>query len=290
MSDKIPNPKKFMWATTDKELTIIADGKPYSLSRDDSRFDEVIKHIANKDYIKVLSVVSKKKAIKEAFKDDVVIKGGSVIYKGKPLHNVMTDKLFELFESGADVKYFELFVKNVLSNPSQTAIDELYLFLDKCGLPITDDGHFLAYRKVDGNYKSIHANPDGTRNDNSVGAVQMMDRSLVDADRHRTCSVGLHFASLPYMQHYGSSGGTDRIMIVKINPADVVAIPSDYDNSKGRCWKYEVVGEHTKGAAVSAFDAPLYTKEKIELDFEVSHDGTRYWNKRDASGRFLKKQ
>jgi hypothetical protein len=32
-------------------------------------------------------------------------------------------------------------------------------------------------------------------------------------------------------------------MIVKINPADVVSIPSDYDNTKGRTWRYEVVGE-----------------------------------------------
>jgi hypothetical protein len=34
-------------------------------------------------------------------------------------------------------------------------------------------------------------------------------------------------------------------MLVKINPADVVSIPSDYNNAKGRTWKYEVVGEVT---------------------------------------------
>jgi hypothetical protein len=32
-------------------------------------------------------------------------------------------------------------------------------------------------------------------------------------------------------------------MLVKVNPADVVSIPSDYNNAKGRAWKYEVVGE-----------------------------------------------
>jgi hypothetical protein len=31
--------------------------------------------------------------------------------------------------------------------------------------------------------------------------------------------------------------------VVKINPADVVAIPSDYANAKGRAWTYEVVDE-----------------------------------------------
>jgi hypothetical protein len=32
-------------------------------------------------------------------------------------------------------------------------------------------------------------------------------------------------------------------MVVKINPADVVSIPNDYSNTKGRTWRYEVVGE-----------------------------------------------
>jgi hypothetical protein len=31
--------------------------------------------------------------------------------------------------------------------------------------------------------------------------------------------------------------------LIKINPADVVSIPSDYNNAKGRCCKYVVVGE-----------------------------------------------
>jgi DNA-binding XRE family transcriptional regulator len=34
-----------------------------------------------------------------------------------------------------------------------------------------------------------------------------------------------------------------RLMLLKVNPADVVSIPSDYNNTKGRCWKYEVIDE-----------------------------------------------
>ena len=32
-------------------------------------------------------------------------------------------------------------------------------------------------------------------------------------------------------------------MLLKINPADVVSIPIDYNNSKGRCCRYEVIKE-----------------------------------------------
>jgi hypothetical protein len=32
-------------------------------------------------------------------------------------------------------------------------------------------------------------------------------------------------------------------MILKISPADVVSIPTDYNGAKGRCMRYEVVGQ-----------------------------------------------
>ena len=35
----------------------------------------------------------------------------------------------------------------------------------------------------------------------------------------------------------------ERVMILKINPRDVVSIPTDYNDSTGRCCRYEVIGE-----------------------------------------------
>ena len=90
---------------------------------------------------------------------------------------------------------------------------------------------------------SYHRNPDGTQNRNMVGDVVVQKRNEVDDIRDNVCSNGLHFCSLSYIPKY--HGGTGRVMIVKINPADVVSIPSDYDNAKGRCCKYTVIGEHT---------------------------------------------
>lgn len=75
--------------------------------------------------------------------------------------------------------------------------------------------------------------------DNSVGKVLEMPRNMVDEDKNRTCSAGLHFCSYDYLAHFGG----ERIMVLKINPKDVVAIPADYNNSKGRTCRYEVVDE-----------------------------------------------
>jgi hypothetical protein len=110
--------------------------------------------------------------------------------------------------------------------------------LEKNSLPITPDGCFLAYKKVRNDYLDIHS---GTMN-NSVGQVVSMERNEVDDDKDRTCSAGLHFCSQDYLPHFGN-GYDNRVVILKINPRDVVSIPSDYNNAKGRACRYEVVGE-----------------------------------------------
>jgi hypothetical protein len=122
--------------------------------------------------------------------------------------------------------------------------------LEKCNLPITPDGHFLAYKKVRENYKDVHS---GTM-DNSVGQVVEMERHEVNDNKDQTCSTGLHFCSQSYLTSFGG----ERIVIVKINPRDVVSIPSDYNDAKGRACRYEVIGELNVDPA-DAFTKPVHT-------------------------------
>jgi hypothetical protein len=79
--------------------------------------------------------------------------------------------------------------------------------------------------------------------------VVSMERNLVDDDQNRTCSTGLHFCSQDYLRSFGG----ERIVILKINPRDVVSIPNDYNDSKGRCARYEIVDEIDKDKADEAF-------------------------------------
>jgi hypothetical protein len=51
----------------------------------------------------------------------------------------------------------------------------------------------------------------------------------------------LHFCSRSYLSGFGG----DRTLIVKVNPRNVFAIPTDYGNAKGRASEYYVVGECT---------------------------------------------
>jgi len=89
--------------------------------------------------------------------------------------------------------------------------------------------------------------------DNSPGQVVTMPRNEVNEDKDQTCSSGLHFCSLSYL----SSFYGDKVVILKINPRDVVSIPSDYNNAKGRCCRYEVIEEKSRDGrdSVEAFDS-----------------------------------
>jgi hypothetical protein len=160
------------------------------------------------------------------------------------LQSAITKRIIKMSEQGFDSQPLVNFISNLYGNPSKTAVDELYLFIEANELPITEDGHFIAYKIVKNDYKDIYSNSM----DNSIGSVVSMPRHLVDTERNNTCSRGLHFCSKDYLSHYGSSNrSNDRCLLVKINPADVVSIPSDYNNAKGRTWSYEVVGEVESG-------------------------------------------
>jgi hypothetical protein len=179
---------------------------------------------------------------------------GVIFYNGHELHNAMTRRIFRMIGEGFDVKPMLSFLTNLMSNPSQRAVSELYRFLEHNSLPITPDGYLLAYKNVSDNYKDRHSQSF----DNSIGAVCEMERNQVMDDPSITCSTGLHFCSIEYLQGFwGTEGHT---MVVKINPRDVVSIPLDYNDAKGRCCRYEVIAEHTDGVKDTLSDSAVYTK------------------------------
>ncbi len=141
---------------------------------------------------------------------------------------------------------------------------ELYLFLEAANLPITDDGCFMAYKAVRGDFRDKHSG----KFDNSPGVTHQMPREHVDDDRERTCSYGFHAAAYEYARNFLGAGG-DKLVAVKINPADVVSVPSDYNNQKLRCCKYSVMFE-IPGAIDVFKGASYYTTDVLAPEIESS--------------------
>lgn len=195
-----------------------------------------IKQLAKEGkFTEAIALVNVKAAVEDAIKGTkVTLRGNNVYYGDQVIHSVLAKRIVEL--SAVDsAEPLVLFLENLMENPSLRAVEELYGFLEASNLPITEDGHFLAYKSVRDDFTDHHT---GTM-DNSVGAIVEMPRNQVDEDKDRTCSRGLHFAAHEYAKNFG--GG--RMVVLKINPKDVVAIPSDYNNQKGRACRYEIIEE-----------------------------------------------
>ena len=207
--------------------------------------------IKNLDLVEQLLNISA--AIEKYSNGSVEVKNGGVYWNGQPLHNSLVDRILVMLNEGFDIDPMVRFLENLMENPSKRAVDELYGFLEAAKLPITEDGHFLAYKKVNSNYLDFYTG----KMDNSVGKVLKMPRNAVDEDANRTCSEGLHFCAFSYLRHY--HGGAGRVVILKINPRDVFAIPIDYNNAKGRACEYTVIGEHEGHDTKPTFEkAPVY--------------------------------
>lgn len=235
-------------------ITVVIGSKPHTISKSHITFQKVLDAIKASDWDLVKDIIEPVKVVLNYGKGNVSVQGESLFWKGKPMHNALSNRMIAMLQDGFPVEPLVAFMENLMTNPSKRAVDELYGFLEKNSLPITPDGCFLAYKKVRHDFLDIHS---GTM-DNSVGKIVEMERNEVDDNKDQTCSTGLHFCSQSYLPHFGN--GTDsRVVILKINPADVVSIPSDYNNAKGRACRYEVVGEiGNDGDQIdSAFNKPV---------------------------------
>jgi len=219
-------------------VTVVIGNKPHTIAKSHITYQKVVDAIKAGDWDKVQDLVEPKQVVLNYGKGNVSVQGDTLFWKGKPMNNGLATRMIAMLQDEFPIEPLVNFMENLMTNPSKRAVDELYGFLEKNSLPITPDGHFLAYKKVRNDYLDIHS---GTM-DNSPGKVVEMERNEVDDNKDQTCSTGLHFCSQDYLPHFGN-GYDSRVVIVKINPADVVSIPSDYNNAKGRACRYEVVGE-----------------------------------------------
>ena len=218
-------------------VTVVIDGKPHTVAKTHVSYQKVVDAIKALDWATVKAIIDPVKVVLNYGAGNISIKGDQLFWKGEPFAGVLATRMISMLEDGFSIEPMVLFMHNLLKNPSKRSVDELYGFLEKNNLPITPDGYFLAYKKVRKDFLDIHS---GTM-DNSPGTIVEMERFKVDDNKDQTCSTGLHFCGMSYLDHFG--GSDSRTVIVKINPADVVSIPSDYNGAKGRACRYEVIGE-----------------------------------------------
>jgi len=245
---------KISFAISASTIVIAYDGKSFRIPRKKQISEDVFEDtITSQQIIQAIhegkmdsetSPIPGLVDIQESFKNSpFYISEGQVYIDGVLAPPLISKKIMEYKEMGIPYNSIVEFHRNVLKNPSPSAREELFLFLEHNGHPFTEEGYFLAYKAVRPDFYSKYNYHEGSK-DNILNAPQTwveMPRSDVDGDRNRTCSHGLHCANYDYAKNsYGSS--EDLLISLIVDPKDVVAVPSDYRNMKMRVCRYFVVG------------------------------------------------
>jgi hypothetical protein len=221
--------KTIPFVLKDNFIQVIVGGKPFALQESHPTFKKMKAAIKAKEWKKIPGLVTLAENISVESHGLVTVKKDAVFYKDKEIHNSLSKRILDMIEGRKNVSHLIRFMNNLYQNPEPHAIKEFYDWLVNNDLPITDDGHFLAYKSVKRNNMDTHSQTV----DNSPGQIIMMPRKEGDPHWYTQCSSGFHICS----KQYGVYG--EKTMAVKANPRDVLSAQS----GKIRVLRYEVLME-----------------------------------------------
>jgi hypothetical protein len=256
------------WVLVDTKLTIILpSGESKTICADDSNFEKVLDAIKENNWEIIPDLVSVKEKISSFSEGNFEVKNNRVYFGDIPVPIVLSDKIIEYAKQNLPYKPLIKFWENLNQNPSNRSVEQLYGFLTKYNHPITPDGCFIAYKGVKDNYMDCHT---GKTHRNMPGDVVSMPRNQVNENPNETCSHGLHVASYEYVNRF-YGGISQKTVMVKVNPKDVVSVPVDYNNAKMRVCEYVVLEEIQQEVKTSLYpnvknDSDDYAEEDKDKD------------------------
>lgn len=233
--------------------TVVVSNEVHTFDSSHQNYAFLIEAVKTKDASTFLSLINIGKNVQTWSKDGFVLRDGSLFYGDEEIAPEITAIILDMINEGFDEVPMLNFMKRLFANPSSRAVKELYSWLAHKSLAICEDGCFLAYKSV-----CIYDGPNfvdclgrevkaGDYVDkytrtirNNIGDINDMPRRKVNDDFQVGCSDGFHVGSLRYVTEVYSS---NKQIICKVDPADVVSVPLDCDCQKIRCCKYEVISE-----------------------------------------------
>jgi hypothetical protein len=280
----------------------IVNRKQYTADSSHNGWDAALEAIRNDNADALVKAIDVKNAVASYTVGNVRVVGNSVFYGTTRLGDSVVQRVLDFMNNNLDVTPFLKFLNKLHSNPSSRAVQELYSFLQHKNMPITSDGNFRAYKGLREDFYSISSGTltllqgkadTAGRIYNGVGETIECVRNGVDDNKDNTCSYGLHAGSLEYASGFAQG----KLVIVEINPADVVSIPSDCNGQKLRTCKYTVVAEYEQpldsvyintatGDSTTKTDDSTDYDAGYEAGYDDGNDGNAYASLSDESDAF----
>ena len=243
-------------------ITVVLDGERHSINAGNGLFSKALEAYKVNDWDAFIACVNPTIRLKSLYAsyEGIEVKDGNLYVFGDPVHSTLATRVLSFLEAGLDCVHLFKFILKLNLNPSKRAVDELYTFLEHRALPITDNGNFLAYKAVRDDYSDKYSG----KFINTIDAVLEMPRNKVDDNKENGCSYGFHAGTVEYAKDF--MGREGHLMIVEINPADVVSIPTDCQFQKLRTSKYKVVGEYEIDLTDPLYASRFETDQDDDVD------------------------
>ena len=240
---------------------VIIDGKTYTVRASDAGFADALACIAKSDFDGFVNIANPEQKLRSLYAsyEGIEVKDGNLYVFGDQVHGVIAERVLNLLNVGINCTNVFKFMVKLQNNPSKRAVDELYTFLEHKNLPLTENGNFLAYKAVRNDFTDKHTG----KFLNTVDSVLEMPRNKVDDNKEVGCSYGFHAGTLEYASDFAS--GNDRLVLVEINPADVVSIPTDCNFQKLRTCRYKVVSEYERPLTEPVYESRFQTDDDVDI-------------------------
>lgn len=193
--------------------------------------------IVAEDYKTAYDLMNISKAITKFTQGAISVRDGELYYGEMRLRSSLVTRILDMMAQGDEgFKSLVNFLERLLKNPSKSSVEQLWGFISHLDVDIDADGYIIGWKKVRAKKDGLFDSRTG-KVPNDIGNIVEMPRHMVDDNRDVTCSQGLHVGAWDYVTSFSG----DTILKVKVDPADVVAVPTDYNDMKMRAAKYTVV-------------------------------------------------
>jgi hypothetical protein len=245
-----------------ESLVLHGDGISTAVPSSHPRFAELVEYLRGRpehDAAHVRSLIDAGGALATRLRrlsERVSFDGTHLRFDGDVIDTSLSRHIVRMMRSD-DESYarWVKFLENLAENPSSLSRIHLFAWLDGRDFAITPAGYLLGYKGVqaDEHNSSIHSGAALVNGEwhhghipNPPGATVEMPRRQVTASRDAGCAAGLHVGTHAYASSYGP-----RLLLVAVNPRDVVSVPRDSGYQKLRCCRYTVLGVHDRPGPVT---------------------------------------
>lgn len=264
------------------QLTVVSDlGETVVFMSDNSRnFPRLLSEVVEGEmtYEEVIELAEDDAAFAaqtpiEDLTDRVTYDDGTVFLDGAEAPATFSDTVRRYRDEGRPCDGLVNFLERLDENPSRRSREQLFDWSSSNDLEIDQEGYLIGYKGIGHDDRSMHNGTDDVvvdgvvhtgRIPNHVGSVVQMDRSEVMDDPTVLCSNGLHVGNLSYARTFGR-----KLVTVRVDPAHVVSVPSDYYGQKMRVSQYEIL---------DVVDTAANVREDYEASWDEVWEDEEVWD------------